>query len=574
MRRTQELVLEVQLELKKAGTFTACFLLLLVLLCAPVYPAVLPNSETTASHPSIALNPSKGVAGATIAVSGSAFQPGERVSLLWETVSGRVTVIGGYMFGGHEFENKTRALSQVVANGDGSISTSIVIPYDYGGYHQVEAQGSQGSAATFTFFVMPYLSMSPSSGPAGSKIVFTGDGFGWTVGLDDAWQVDYDNKYLGYFTAIEGKGNVTFSIYATGEVGLHQISVYVNPYGPTYLNLQEAFQEFAQLPRFNFNFELTEGQPREASSEVIWNVAPNVSPGQVRTGAQLTVDPDSGPVGTMLTISGVGFKPGEDLNLTWTSVAGAYISPSGFINTSIPMPPSEADSSGHFETRFRAPYDVGGFHTIQAEGSAGSLASSSFYIIRSAIISPTSGPPGTKITIHIYGVGWKSWENIVAVDYDNGYTGYACALGSQPGNITILLSALGSTGLHTIDLYPSIFRGPLTINYRSLGGTEPDVYRLPLLAPYELPTPVPIFHFEFIITSQSAPAPSGLRIEYVALLIPAAAAAAILLFRGKMRISRNTKAPGSSKSAQTPADRDSTRRRRRDYRSRRLVKKS
>jgi hypothetical protein len=572
MTKTQEFVLEMQLD-SKAGTFTTCFLLSLFLLCTPVYPTVLPNSGTMASQPSIVLSPSKGIAGATIAVSGSGFQPGEAVKLLWETVDGKVTVIGGYMFGGHEFQNKTRVLSEVAANGDGAISASVVIPHDYGGYHQVEAEGSEGSAASFTFFMMPHLSMSPSSGPVGSKVVFTGNGFGWTVGLDDAWQVDYDNKYLGYFTAIESKGNVTFSIYASGDVGLHRISVYVNPYGPTYLNLQEAFQEFAQLPRFNFDFELTEGQPQVPSSEVIWNVAPNVTSSQVRSGAQLSVDPASGTVGTMLTISGFGFKPGEDLNLTWGSVAGAYISPTGFINTSIPMPPAKADSSGHFETGFKVPYDVGGFHTIRAQGSAGSATNSSFFIVRSVEISPTSGPPGTMITIHIYGVGWKSWENIVAVDYDNGYTGYACALGSQPGNITILLSAIGSSGLHTIDLYPSIFRGPLTINYRSLGGTEPDVYRLPQLAPYELPTPVPIFHFEFIITGQSAPVQSGLRIEYIALLIPAAAAAALLLYRSKMRISRSTKALGSSRSGK-PARNQSNTRTRRAYRSRRLVKKS
>jgi hypothetical protein len=557
--------------------FAPCFVLSLFLLCAPVYSTVLPSSVTMAGQPSIMLTPSRGIAGATIAVSGSAFQAGDRISLLWESVEGKVTVVGGYMYGGHEFQNRTSLLSEVVAGGDGSISANIVIPYDYGGYHQVDAVGSAGSAASFTFFMMPSLSMAPSSGPAGSKIVFTGNGFGWTYGLDDAWQVDYDNRYLGYFTAIESKGNVTFSIYASGEMGLHRIGVYVNPYGPTYLNLQEAFQEFAQLPRFNFDFELTEGQLREPSSEVIWNVAPSVSLGQAHSGPLLSVDPSSGTVGTMLTMSGLGFKPGEDLNLTWTSVTGAYISPTGFMNTSIRISPSKADSSGHFEARFKVPYDVGGFHTIRAQGSTGSVANSTFFVVRSAEISPTSGPPGTTITIHIYGVGWKSWENIVAVDYDNGYTGYACALGSQPGNITILLTALGSPRLHTIDLYPSIFRGPLTINYRSLGGTEPDVYRLPLLAPYELPTAVPIFHFEFIITSQSAAVPSGIRIEYIALLIPAAAAAALLLFRSKLRISRKTRAVGSSrpaKSAGPPMGQSSTKGRRRVYRSRRLVKKS
>jgi hypothetical protein len=557
--------------------FVAFCLLSLFLLLAPVYSAIVPNSVTMAAQPSIVLNPDRGVPGATVALSGSGFQPGEKISLLWESVDGRVTVLGGYMYGGHMFQNETNLLSEVVADGNGSISTNIVVPYDYGGYHQVNANGSESSAASFTFFLMPHLSMTPSSGPVGTRVVFTGSGFGWTYGLDDAWQIDYDNKYLGYFTAIESKGNVTFGIYASGETGLHRISVYVNPYGPTYLNLQEAFQEFAELPRFNFDFELTEGQPKEPSSGIVWNVAPSIGSGQAHSGPFLSVNPSSGTVGSMLTISGLGFKPTEDLNLTWTSVTGAYISPTGFMNTSIRISSPRADSSGHFEATFKVPYDVGGFHTISAEGSSGGVANSTFFVVRSAEISPSSGPPGTTVTIHIYGVGWKSWENIVALDYDDAYTGYACALGSQPGNITILLTALGSPGLHTIDLYPSIFRGPLTINYRSLGGQEPDVYRLPLLTPNELPTPVPIFHFEFIITHESAPVSPSIRIEYIALLIPAAAAAALLLFRSKLRIGRKNQETGSShaaKSAGPTAGHSNRQTRGRVYRSRRLVKKS
>jgi hypothetical protein len=472
---------------------------------------------------------------------GSSFRPNEKISLLWETVEGTVAVIGGYMYGGRVFQNRTTILNEIVTDGAGSFATGIVVPYDYGGYHQVLAAGSDGSDASFTFFVAPNLVMSPSRGPVGTRMVFTGAGFGWTHGLDDAWQVNYDNKYVGYFTATKSKGNVTFTLYASGDPGSHRIDVYVNPYGPTYLNLQEAFPEFARLPRFQFDYELTPGQPSQPTSEVSWDVRPAASLTQLGAGPIVTVDPASGVVGTSLKISGRGFKPQEDLNLGWTTVVGAYISPSGFINKTIPISSARADSSGRFETEFKVPYDVGGFHEILAEGSAGSNANSTFYVARSAEIYPTSGPPGTTITIRVYGVGWKSWENIVTVDYDNGYTGYACALGSQPGNITILLTAVGAPGLHTIDLHPSIFRGPPTINYRSLGGREPDVYRFPLLTPSELPQPVPIFHFEFIITDRSAPTEASVNIQYLALIVPAAAVAGVLLFRGTMKFRTKSK---------------------------------
>jgi hypothetical protein len=419
-------------------------------------------------------------------------------------------------------------LTETVADGAGHFATSFVIPYDYGGYHQVVAKGSNGSIASFSFYVVPMLVMNPSKGIVGTKIVFTGSGFGWTYGLDDAWQVNYDNKYLGYFEALESKGNVSFSIHASGEPSVHTIDVFANPYGPTYLNLQEAFPEFARLPRFQFDFEMVQGQPASPVSEVTWNIAPpraQVGPTQ---GPSITIDSSSGVVGTTVKVSGSSFAPGQQVSLSWMSVVGAYISPTGFTNTSISIGSVSADPTGRFNTQFTVPYDVGGSHMIQARTSAGTVSNATFYLARSAEISPTTGPPGTKITIHVYGVGWRSWENIVALDYDNAYSGYACALGSQPGNITIFLTAVGQPGLHTIDLHPSIFRGPLTINYRSQGGVEPDTYRFPLLTPNELPEPLPIFHFEFIITGQTTSAIPSIYFEYIG--VSATILAVVLLY--------------------------------------------
>ncbi len=502
-------------------------------LILPAYAATpqLTVDQAAVGQPTISLTPNQGIADARVSLQGSGFRVGEKVTLLWETVEGTVTVDRGYMYGGHEFRNVTKLLNTGVADNQGAIIMTLVIPYDFGGYHQVVAKGSDGSTAGFTFYLLPSLSMTPSSGAAGTKVVFTGSGFGWTVGLDDAWQVNYDNKYLGYFTGIESKGNVTFSIHSSGDTGIHSIDVQTNPYGPTYLNLQEAFPEFARLPRFHFDFDLIQGPPAQPTSEVSYDSRPNTQLAQTNSAPFVSIDPGAGTVGTTLKISGSGFRSGESVYVNWTSVVGAYISPTGFMNTSVPISSSKSDASGHFAATFKVPYDVGGLHVIQVKGSAGSSANSTFYVARSAEISQTSGPPGTQVSIHVYGVGWKSWENIVAVDYDNGYTGYACALGSQPGNITILLKAVGSPGLHIIDLYPSIFRGPPTVNYRSIGGEEPDIYRFPLLTPNELPQPLPIFHFEFMITGGTTLVIANLGVQYIILLVPIAAAAIFVIFR-------------------------------------------
>ena len=73
-------------------------------------------------------------------------------------------------------------------------------------------------------------------------------------------------------------------------------------------------------------------------------------------------------------------------------------------------------------------------------------------------ISPTSGPTGTPVTIHLKGVGWTETANIYTVVYDNSYIGYACAFNSQ-GDVRIPLQATGDPGWHFLDLYPAIYRG-------------------------------------------------------------------------------------------------------------------
>lgn len=450
---------------------------------------------------------------ADVAVQGSGFQQGEEVQLLWHTFEGRVKA-NGHMYAGREFQPKTIILGSITADGVGSFTDDVRIPYDYGGDHVVTAKGSSGLNANFTFFLKPQLAIGASKGPAGTEIAFKGSGFGWGGygwgPVDNTWHVNYDNKYVGWFSGINTKGNVSFSIYASGDPGLHKIDVYANPYGATYLNLQEGFPEFKRLPRFHFDFEVVEGPVGEPVSRVIWDVRPETGTATgSESGSSLILAPSSGTVGTSVKVRGFGFGPSEEVEVSWASVVGSYLSPTGFINQSRPLASATADASGSFELGLVVPYDVGGYHEVQVIGlQTHRNATSFFYLARSATIHPTSGPAGTEITIEIRGVGWKSWENIAAFNYDNAHTGYACALGSEPGNITIFLSAVGSPGKHVIDAYPAIFRGPLTINYHSLGGVEPDIYRLPLLTPGELPQPVPIFHFEFIITAEEKSAPS------------------------------------------------------------------
>ena len=96
------------------------------------------------------------------------------------------------------------------------------------------------------------------------------------------------------------------------------------------------------------------------------------------------------------------------------------------------------------------------------------------FVIETSVVSmtPTSGPAGTPVTIHLKGVGWTEYDNIYIATYDNAYMGYACGFNSN-GDVVINFTATGEPGVHLIDLYPGIYQGP---------STEPQLlYRMPQL---------------------------------------------------------------------------------------------
>ena len=141
------------------------------------------------------------------------------------------------------------------------------------------------------------------------------------------------------------------------------------------------------------------------------------------------------------------------------------------------------------------PDDLGGLHTLSIRSGDKTIARAFFAVETSVVgISPTSGPPGTPVTIHLKGVGWTDFDNIYVATYDNAYMGYACGFNSQ-GDVVVNFTAAGSPGVHLIDFYPGIYQGPD-------GGQQ--LYRLPQLT-YADDHPgnkIPALRFAFEVTSR------------------------------------------------------------------------
>jgi hypothetical protein len=206
-------------------------------------------------------------------------------------------------------------------------------------------------------------------------------------------------------------------------------------------------------------------------------------------GPSITVSPGIAGVGTNVTVEGSGFGPAALVPVSWSTRRGNNIF--GYNVVFLPLRNVTADASGSFSFTMEVPVDLGGLHYI-ATGDQGEV-NASLYIERTASINATQGAAGSTIKIELLGVGWDYNTNILAFDYDNSFIGYACGFSSQ-GNVTIMITATGGPGLHTIDLYPSLWRGP---------DNTPAIYRYPLLTPQDHPESIPSFHFTYLVPQGS-----------------------------------------------------------------------
>lgn len=541
--------------------------------------------RATAASSTIAISPSSGIVGSKISVEGQGFVPNTEYILNW----GSYNV--SWILGGNPTEvTGTSALpvedklTSVRTDSSGSFTTVVSAPVDNGGKHVIQLYSENGTAlqnpAIFT--LEPSFTISPSRGPAGTPILVVAHGLG--IGTYSTnYHVMWDNKYLGYMTAVTTHGDANFTFYAVGTIGTHYIDIYQGYPGPGYLNpdqnpssgnwyppylpYQTTFNITSQpftslsgvgshssnsssislLPLMGiglviasfpiispshfggkksrralrgigkigfvvivvglllvgaavfFAYDQASGNPSANSgstyTQQVVVVRPQITvPTSLATsGPRINVSPNLATVGSTVNVTGLGFAPNSEVPVSWSTKQGNNLH--GFVNVNRPLNNVTTSSSGSFSFRMTVPSDLEGLHFISVANLTLD-SNASLYIERSATVTPSEGQQGTSITIQLLGTGWDYNTNIVAIDYDNAFVGYACGFNSQ-GNITVTIPAAGSPGVHSIDLYPSIYLGPAP-------PSSITVYRYPLVTPYDQPEKVPSFHFSFLITSANS----------------------------------------------------------------------
>ena len=436
------------------------------------------------------------VVGAVVTASAAGLPPGADAELQWATVSGGWVIEDYYHFRGKQYTDTTSSLGRFPVDQDGRLEAQFTIPEDYGGVHDVMAIVDGRTVAQNGIEVTQSFELTPRSGPVGTPIELTVKGLGWRT-MESTWAVNWDNNEIGWVSAAGTRGSAVARFRAAGPAGDHAIKVYTGYQGQPYLNYEQS--PVAHLPRPQFTFRTTPGRASmSAAFAEPYQPQPLPAAEIGVAGAALGLTPTQGPVGTEARLKATGFPNGASLDLVWQTSVGNRVDGDGFAPQENILARVTVGSDGVLDVPVSIPDDVGGLHGVALRDGDTTLARTHFVIETSVVgMTPTSGPVGTPVTIHLKGVGWTEYDNIYVATYDNAYMGYACGFNSQ-GDVVINFTAAGEPGVHLIDLYPGIYQGP---------PTEPQLlYRTPQLT-YADDHPgntIPALRFAFEVTP-SAP---------------------------------------------------------------------
>jgi hypothetical protein len=220
---------------------------------------------------------------------------------------------------------------------------------------------------------------------------------------------------------------------------------------------------------------------------------PKVSPAE-RTFRNLRTSPEKGVIGTPFTLSGDGFRPGQEVELQWATWDGSYATkPSAetvayesrkLVEQRLLLGRVKADVQGVIHGSYVSPEDFGELHEIYALTDGAEVARGGFRILMDASIDPSEGAVGTPVTVTVTGMAAKLFSGVtMALRYDNAYTGILTATTTR-GTARAEFRAAGTVGPHvvivnagSVPAYLNIAQSPYAFVYAHLS-TQED-FRLP-----------------------------------------------------------------------------------------------
>lgn len=441
---------------------------------APVIPgaAPVPGPAAAPSQPAknmgiLRASPDRGAAGTKFTLTGSGLPAGRQVSIVWVTsnvnwvLDARPDSVD--YIGQKEDKNIQVVLANAATDAAGVLTTTLSVPRDFGGIHDLYAVVDGIQYAKGGFLIDRTLKITPLQGPVGTTITVAITGLGSSLygGAATLW---YDGRYAGVITGKWTRGEATVRIRAAGPVGRHTVLVGTGMQF-NYLNIQQSPIPWATGGMATFVATKDAGPP---PTRVDWplKVKPTVDtrttlPEAVaasKTGATVTLASTSGFVNTKVGVTATGLTPQKTVTLEWATVVGNRVNCTGTCWTfaSSPLGSADAGTDGSLKTSFVVPDGLGGWHVVRVLQSGQVAAQIPYYVKRSLISVPSKVKAGQPFQVHLKGVGWTQLDNTVAVTYDNGYVGYGCGFNSD-GDVVLNLVATGGPGTHLIDIYPLLY---------------------------------------------------------------------------------------------------------------------
>ena len=203
------------------------------------------------------------------------------------------------------------------------------------------------------------ITLSPTSGRAGSTVTVTGSGFTSGTSVQIEFQIDSTYSPRQWIDTTASTFSTTFIVPTTASVGTHLVRA-------------------------------VDYDTSEILASAYFTV---ISP-------EIDIYPDEGPVGTEVEIEGTNFYSREDITIEYDGDG-----------IEIASGDDDTDSAGDFTSYIIIPESTAGDHTITVTGDDSNLEAEAEFAVDSEIsLSPISGAAGTEVTVS--GTGFEDDEDI------------------------------------------------------------------------------------------------------------------------------------------------------------------
>ena len=240
-----------------------------------------------------------------------------------------------------------------------------------------------------------FIEIDPEEGTIGSTVTVVGEGFNHSTESTDRYAIMYFSSE---------KASIIDDID-------DEVTVYKVVKDGIYLDIDDgAFREEFTVPD-----ELNDGEDEDDDEDVSagtyyiyvchYNVDATIAP-QIRAvaeftviGGEISIDPEEGPVGTEVEITGTEFVDNENITVYYDDD-----------EIDIESGDDETDNDGEFECTILIPESTFDTHTIKVE-VGDSEAEAEFTVESELVLDPTSGEAGAEVSVS--GTGFERRSDVV-----------------------------------------------------------------------------------------------------------------------------------------------------------------